>query len=360
MDVLNSAAVRRKITGMSREAHAWFPLYLHEPLAVKANIFARAWFYLLQLPVKAFIWVVLQPRREQPGSLDQNEVDRVYTRQAHGYDRTHHFTTRGQDTIWRRSAGWMVASFRGKKFPDVLDLCTGTGLTVLEMMRVLREHDKRADIIGLDYNDAMLRVACRRFEADAGAWKFQRPCNVRFVRGDATHLIERKKLGSEKIFEQFEPASFDVVTQVFGIGGIDDPISVFRETLSVLREGGQYLLIDMHQPIPNLPGEWPFCGAWIRTQGLEMYTYLKTTVPLALARLWAWRDTTLDFYLAPLICVQDGGSYWGFRIVSRVVEPERWWLALPIMSTCRLLLEKVAIDQVEYERRRSILKEIGI
>jgi hypothetical protein len=47
---------------------------------------------------------------------------------------------------------------------------------------------------------------------------------------------------------------------------------------------------------------------------------------------------------------------YGFRLVWRVVESERWWLGLPLMPTCRLLLEKVRLERAEYERR---LKLIG-
>jgi hypothetical protein len=50
---------------------------------------------------------------------------------------------------------------------------------------------------------------------------------------------------------------------------------------------------------------------------------------------------------------------YGFRLVWRVVESERWWLGLPLIPTCRLLLEKVRLERAEYERRRRVLKLIG-
>jgi hypothetical protein len=70
---------------------------------------------------------------------------------------------------------------------------------------------------------------------------------------------------------------------------------VANSVLAVLREGGRFLLIDMHRPLLGLPGEWALPGFWVRFPRLEYFNYAKTTLPLVLARLWGWRDTTLDF-----------------------------------------------------------------
>jgi SAM-dependent methyltransferase len=245
-------------------------------------------------------------------------------------------------------AGWLVASAPEPR-PSVLDLCTGTGLTVVEMVKVLRLHGRQAAITAVDYNEAMLRHARARFATIPDGLA------VTFERGDATALTG--SMSGE--FATLPRNSFDIVTQVFGIGGIGDPVAVFRSVLTVLREGGRFLLIDMHRPITELPGEWPVPGAWINYPRWEAFTYLNTTMPLVLARLWGWRDTTLDFYLAPLMCEEADGTCYGFRVVWKYMESERWWLALPVMPTCRLLLEKVRIDRTEYDRRQQIMRLIG-
>lgn len=352
-----SYLIRRKLAELSKDdfARKYFPTFLFKELTFEVAPAKRFFFWLFQQPVRAFIWVALRPRLEKPGLLGPEEVDRVYTRQARRYDRAHHFTTRGQDTAWRRWVGWQVVS-RGTRV-RVLDLCTGTGLTIFEMLSVAKETGVRIEVIGVDYNEAMLKVAKKRFDLhDKSPCKQQDNSTIGFYRADATTLVD----GEDARFEHFSPESFDVVSQMFGIGGISQPLKVFEGVLRVLREDGTYCLVDMHQPVARLPGQWPFFGAWLETPGFETYTYLTTTIPLALARLWAWRDTTLDFYLAPLITYEDDGAKWGFKIVSRIVEPERWWLGLPVMPTCKAVLKKERISDTEWQARRDVLSKLII
>jgi len=331
------------------EVLAHFPAYVRRPLELELSAVERIVFHAVKVPAEAVIRLLLRPRGGPTGALDATEVDRVYSREAAGYDAKHHRTTRGQDLHWRRAAGWLVAA-AGEARPAVLDLCTGTGLTALEIARVLREHWREADITAVDYNEAMLAEARKRagLVSDLGS-------TIKFVRGDATALVGPAPAG----FQTLPRASFDVVAQVFGIGGIGDPVAVADNVLAVLRDGGRFLMIDMHRPVLGLPGEWALPGAWMRFPRWEYFNYAKTTLPLVLARLWGWRDTTLDFYLAPLVCHEEEGVPYGFRVVWRVVESERWWFGLPFMPTCRLLLEKVRLERPEYERRQRILKLIG-
>lgn len=348
--------IRRKLAKLSKDSSArkHFSAFLFEELASNVAPAKRLFFWLLQQPVRALIWVTLRPRLEKPGSLGPKEVDRVYTRQARRYDRTHHFTTRGQDTVWRRWVSWQVAS-RDGDVVRVLDLCTGTGLTVSEMLHVAEETGTRLHVVGIDYNEAMLKVAKKRFDLhEKKSLKQYGSSIVEFYHADATALIGDEDACSR----HFLPESFDIVSQIFGIGGIAQPLKVFDGVLQILREGGAYCLVDMHQPVSRLPGQWPFFGAWLETPGFETYTYLTTTIPLALARLWAWRDTTLDFYVAPLITSEDDGVKWGFKIVSRVIESERWWLGLPVMPTCKLVLEKIRISEAEWQTRRDLLSTL--
>ncbi|SJZ70286.1 Ubiquinone/menaquinone biosynthesis C-methylase UbiE [Enhydrobacter aerosaccus] len=344
-DLASIAAALQHAT--DKDVLAAFPAYTRQPLTFELNALERILFPILKVPTEALIRLLLRPRRGAVGGLDQAEVDAVYDKEAAGYDVKHHRTTRGQDLFWRRAAGWLVASAPEPR-PRVLDLCTGTGLTALEIVRVLAEHGRTAEIVGLDYNEAMLVGARNRRE-------FKSSSAISFVRGDATKMTGQVPAG----FQALAPASFDIVVQVFGIGGIGDPVAVAGEALSVLREGGRFLLIDMHRPILGLPGEIPLPGAWVRVPRYELYAYADTTLPLVLSRLWGWRDPTLDFYLAPLVCREEEGVPYGFRLLWRIVESERWWFGLPMMPTCRLLLEKVRLDRTEYERRRRILTLIG-
>jgi len=322
------------------------PEWLRMPYQPPNGLVRRLWFFLLQLPVRLLIWVALHPRLERPGDLSQQEVDRVYDRRARSYDVVHHFTTRGQDTSWRRLAGWTAAVIE-KSDIQVLDLCTGTGLAVAEIQSVLQLSNKSARITGIDYNEKMLTRARARITSAT-----PEGVSVSFLRADAKHLVG--SAASKNELAKFPPMTFDLVTQIFGIGGIDDPGKVFEQTLALLKGGGRYLLVDMHRPIQLLPGEIPFFGWWFVSPEFEAYTYEYTTKPLALARLWAWRDTTKDFYQLPNVCLQDNGTYWGFRILWRSVQSERWWLSLPVMPTCYLLVEKVKITKAEFEKRQKL------
>jgi len=311
-----------------------FPTYLDRPPVQPRTAIGRRIVHLLQLPIQWFIRLFLAPRQGMVGDLSTSEVMAVYDREAHSYDRKHHFTTRGQDTAWRRYAAWCVLNVarRLSGTMRVLDLCTGTGLTIAEISKVMQLWNLPVQAIGLDLNGPMLDVARRR--------PFQHG-SVTFIKGDACDI-------------PLPPESIDVVTQVFGIGGIPDPLPVFQSVLKVLREGGEFCLIDMHQPIAELPGEMPILGRWLKTPNLEAATYSQTTIPLALARLWGWRDTTRDFYLAPLSVDlrPREGQWYGFEIVTFDQQSERWWFGLPVMPTARLLLRKVRITPEEAERRR--------
>lgn len=342
----NTEILRQRIgraVNQRTELCKWFPSFLREPPEVRANSSRKALYWLMQLPVQLLIWALLRPRIAKPGRLDQREIQSLYTREAGSYDKKHHLTTRGQDTAWRRGAGWIVASIGSSQSESirVLDLCTGTGLTVEEILGVASLSFVRVHIVALDYNEEMLKYVPRHLRHRS---------NVEFVRGDATALT----CANEPTMASLARGAFDVVTQILGIGGIPRPLPVFTEVLKVLKDGGLYYVVDMHEPIRALPGEWPLFSKLIRSPEFEMYTYLHTTVPLALERLWAWRDTTLDFYLAPLCVHRDESGCWGFRIIERAVESERWWFGLPVMPTCKMLLRKERISESQYNERLEI------
>lgn len=342
-------------TGVSsEELGAYFPRYLREPPALDCGSIMYAWLRFVQLLIQTSIKLFLRPRSDSVGKLDIKEVEQVYDREAATYDVKHHLTTHGMDTTWRRLASWSVATLgRNNSGPiAVLDLCTGTGLTIREMATLLSDWGISGSVTGLDYNAKMLDIASSRNGSYRGI-------DVSFVRGDAMNLARQDQPVDG--LEQFESDSFNAVTQMFGVGGISDPLLVFQGVLQILKPGGQFFLIDMHQPIANQPGEWPFLLKWFRFTRLEAMTYEETTIPLALNRLWGWRDTTLDFYLLPLITWQDtDGLRWGFKVINFEVESQRWWLGLPIMPVGKIIVEKVTIDEQEFAKRQKILSLVTI
>jgi len=320
------------------ELKKYFPRYVLNPTTLYYGWLKRVGLLIIQWCLRMAVNLSLRPRNSA-GSLNQSEIDEVYTKEARTYNRKHHITTHGMDLVWRRTAGWFASAIgrnsRGRL--KILDICTGTGLTVKEIYDILQDWGIDAEIIGLDYNERMLAVA-----RNGDIPKSNR---IRFVHGDAT-----------KLAETFEPDSFDVVTQVFGIGGISQPLKVFDGVLRILKSGGQFLMIDMHKPIPEHPGEWPFLLKWYRFPVMEMVVYEDSTLPVVLNRLWGWRDTTLCFYLLPLITYRDGnGKYWGFKVETFEQESQRWWFALPLMPIARIVVKKIEISEDVAGKREAIL-----
>lgn len=329
----------------------FFPSYIREATVWRCSWTGYTCMKLVQTFFRFMLRICLRPRKGPVGELSPDEVEQVYNREASSYDRKHHATTYGMDTTWRRAAGFHILSLCRSRSPEavhVLDLCTGTGLVLKEIMPILSHWAAQCRIIGLDYNERMLSIArSRQYEAEG--------IDYEFVRGNALELVHPGN-GDGNGSTRFAPGSFDVVTQVLGIGGIADAVGVFRNVIQVLRQGGKYFLMDMHRPIAALPGEWPTVLRWCRFPWLETVTYDHTTIPLALNRLWGWRDTTLDFYLLPLVTWRDSeDKSWGFQINAFEVESHRWWLGLPIMPVAKLIVEKVAISDSEATRRERIL-----
>lgn len=336
------------------ECGVYFPRYLNGLPALECGSLKWAWLQFIQLLLRLSVKIFLRPRKGPTEDLDIHEVERVYDREAATYDAKHHLTTHGMDTTWRRLASWSVATVGRNNggLVNVLDLCTGTGLTIREMVALLSDWGISGSVVGLDYNAKMLDIASSRNGGYNGI-------DVSFVRGDAMNLARYEQTSADGM-KQFNPDSFDAVTQMFGIGGISDPLKVFQGVLQILKPGGQYFLIDMHQPIASQPGEWPFLLKWFRFPRLETITYNQTTLPLVLNRLWGWRDTTLDFYWLPLVTYRGtSDDRWGFKIVSFETESQRWWLGLPLMPVGKVIVKKTAISEVEYQKRQKILSLVA-
>ncbi len=320
-----------------KELGKYFPRYILNPTLLYYGKIKKVWFFAVRMFLTALVKIFLKPRKTS-GNLDIYEVEEVYTKEARTYDRKHHITTRGMDLIWRRMVGWFISVVCRNKTEDikVLDLCTGTGLTIKEVISILKEWNIEAEIIGLDYSEKMLDIARKNLGTSN---------DIKLVQSDAMNM------------DSISSGSVDVVTQVFGIGGILKPKKVFHEVLRILKSGGWFFMIDIHKPIPEQPGEWPFLLKWFRFPIFEAVVYEKSTIPVVLKRLWGWRDSTLCFYLLPLIVYRDdNGKYWGFKVSNFVQDSQRWWFALPIMPIAQIIVEKVEISEQEAKRRKIIIE----
>lgn len=327
----------------------YFPEYILNPKPIDHSIFSIIFLKIIQTVLIFFTWALLRPRGGKVGKLNKEEVDYVYTKEARVYNLKHHITTRGMDLVWRRACGWFLSTLTDKEKLNILDLCTGTGLTTQELGFILEEFNIKANIVAVDYNKEMLKIAEK-----INTEKFNN-VSISFKRGDATNLVDKNFKNND--FIHFQLNFFDVVIQMFGLGGVDNPLKEFEEVLKVLQDKGFFFIVDMHKPIPHFPGEWPlFFVKWLRFPKFESFIYETTTMPLILNRLWGWRDTTILFYLISLVTYQEGNKYWGFKKTYFYQEAQRWWFSLPLMSIAKLKVQKIELTKEEAEKRMIILK----
>jgi demethylmenaquinone methyltransferase / 2-methoxy-6-polyprenyl-1,4-benzoquinol methylase len=177
----------------------------------------------------------------------------MFDRIARRYDLANHVLSFGQDFFWRRRAAEIVADWNPA---CVLDLATGSG----DLALALQHKIPRAQIVGLDFSNAMLALA--------------RGKGVRHVIvGDATQL---------PLAEQ----SFDAVTVAFGLRNVRDWAAALREMRRVLTSAGHLLVLDFSlppKPILHFLYRFylrrilPFASAII-TREKEAYQYLGSSI----------------------------------------------------------------------------------
>jgi demethylmenaquinone methyltransferase / 2-methoxy-6-polyprenyl-1,4-benzoquinol methylase len=177
----------------------------------------------------------------------------MFDRIARRYDLANHVLSFGQDFFWRRRAAEIVAEWNPA---CVLDLATGSG----DLALALQHKIPRAQIVGLDFSNAMLALARNK--------------GVRhLIVGDATQL---------PLAEQ----SFDAVTVAFGLRNVRDWAAALREMRRVLTSAGHLLVLDFSlppKPILHFLYRFylrrilPFASAII-TREKEAYQYLGSSI----------------------------------------------------------------------------------
>jgi len=162
--ILDPSIIQQAVqNGVDRnDLNRYLPEYLYNPDPLECGAVKYWILNIIQTVIITVVRLALRPRDGEVGNLDISEVEKVYDREAKRYDKKHHHTTRGMDTTWRRWAAWGVISFiKGMHQGScrVLDLCTGTGLTVIELVKAAKYWMLKFEVVGLDYNRNMLEVA---------------------------------------------------------------------------------------------------------------------------------------------------------------------------------------------------------
>jgi len=258
----------------------------------------------------------------RPSGLADGQA--LYVRESYFYRWKHHLTTAFHDRrLRKRAATWVSDHVFGMPTAKVLDLATGTGLTMLEISKQVAP---AVELIGMDLNINMLQNAA----ATEG----------RLVRGDARDFVSDTIDHASDVYKVL-PNSIDAITMVFGIGGVTNPQPCFEQQLRALKPGGIAILIDIHSPsLSQKSCPMPF--------GLTPSPYLvwqawqRVTLPIVLAQLWGWGDPTSSFYDMPATtCIEANGKRSRFEVVHSSVETLKWWFGLPVMSVGEIVLRKV-------------------
>lgn len=181
-----------------------------------------------------------------PGAHRAERVGDLFATIAPRYDLLNDLQSFGLHRWWKRRLAGLAAVRAGER---ALDVCCGTGDIAFALAGA------GAQVVGLDFSDAMLAVAENRrrkaepkhavrtarrgtgSEVGAPGCAPDRPAvpNPRFVRGDAMQL-------------PFPDNSFDVVTVGYGLRNLASWETGLREMHRVANPGGRLLVLDFGKP----------------------------------------------------------------------------------------------------------------
>jgi demethylmenaquinone methyltransferase/2-methoxy-6-polyprenyl-1,4-benzoquinol methylase len=154
----------------------------------------------------------------------------MFSEVPHRYDLMKRVLTFRFGVIWRKMAARECLA--GKPL-RILDLCTGTGDLAIQIARLA---NSPAEIVGLDYSEAML------FRAQEKALRkgFD---YIRFVKGDAADL-------------PFENESMDAIGIAFAFRNLTyknpDDEKFLKEIYRVLSKQGRLIIVETSQPASKI------------------------------------------------------------------------------------------------------------
>jgi demethylmenaquinone methyltransferase / 2-methoxy-6-polyprenyl-1,4-benzoquinol methylase len=167
-----------------------------------------------------------------PGQQRAAKVKDLFGAIAPRYDLINDLQSFGLHRLWKRRLVKLARLGPGQRG---LDLCCGTGDVAFRLART------GAEVVGLDFSEAMLAVARKRMERAAGT--------VQFLAGDAMSL-------------PFPDGHFDAVTVAYGLRNLSSWETGLREMWRVAKPGGRLVVLDFGKPDQPLWRSIYF--AWLR------------------------------------------------------------------------------------------------
>lgn len=164
---------------------------------------------------------------------------------ARRYDLINDLQSAGLHRLWKRRMVRLAGVGPGDR---ALDVCCGTGDVTRRLAR------SGAEVVGVDFSEAMLEVARARARRWGTAGE-----RVRFLQADAMHL-------------PFAEETFDAVTVAYGLRNLADWREGLRELVRVTRPGGRVVILDFGKPERSwwrrlyfgyLRWVVPLWGAWV-------------------------------------------------------------------------------------------------
>lgn len=153
------------------------------------------------------------------------EINRLFSDIHEKYDFMNSALSLGVDRKWREETARKC--IMTKKDYRVLDVACGTGELSIAIKSESERNGKNAEIIGIDFNKDMLRIAKEKIKRNK--------MDIKFQIGDALDM-------------KFRSNSFDVVVSSFAMRDFDDLRKFVRECHRVLAKGGNVVLVDMSKP----------------------------------------------------------------------------------------------------------------
>ena len=227
----------------------------------------------------------MQSKFYQPDERRAEKVHELFATIARRYDLLNDIMSAGLHRRWKRRLVEMAEEKRGAESGGrkrVLDLCCGTGDIAL------RFAGDGTRVTGVDFTGEMLRVASARAAQYSNIPTLQH--SISWVQADALRL-------------PFPDNSFDVVSVGYGLRNLADIEQGLRETLRVLRPGGQLLSLDFGRPESPV-FRWFYFG------------YLRMVLPF-LGRIFCGDPDTHGYILASL---QDYPAQRGIKELMESIQ----------------------------------------
>jgi len=165
-----------------------------------------------------------------PGERHAAKVKDLFAAIARRYDLLNDLQSFGLHRRWKRRVAELAAVKSGDR---ALDLCCGTGDIAFALAQ------RGAEVIGLDFSEAMLEIAKSRSRKSEVGGQGNNPksaiANPKFIPGDAQQI-------------PFSDASFDIVTVGYGLRSLASWETGLAEMRRVARPGARLVVLDFGKP----------------------------------------------------------------------------------------------------------------